>query len=242
MTTKKKAAPAVDTNTDATATNDASESGGIPAPEEVMTAATISKAKATISVVLKPIVQRQIEVRIEGDSLIVHAWGKKALAEMLQAQQMTKEEKKLAKNNRAKKDPESDFQEARYLINGKDCFPSTGFKKAMVDAGFMLGIPKAFIRAGIRVIGDFVTIEHDELKRREDFVNVGKWPNKVADLRYRPEYKNWRATLNILYREDMFDASQVVSLLSNAGFSVGVGEWRPQKDGQHGTFSVVTQG
>ena len=31
---------------------------------------------------------------------------------------------------------------------------------------------------------------------------------------------------------------QIAMLISNAGFSVGVGEWRPEKGGDFGTFAI----
>jgi hypothetical protein len=161
---------------------------------------------------------------------------------MLERQRRSKEEQKLADKSREKKDPEKDYQSARYIRNGKDVFPSTAFKKAMVDAGFMLGIPRPAIRAAIFVLGEFVEIKISDKKpaMREDAVRVGPFSNRVADLRYRPEYIDWTATLRIQYREDMFTASQVAALVQNAGFSIGVGEWRPQKEGQHGRFDIVT--
>ena len=89
----------------------------VVAPEE-------TEAKGVI-IGLKPLKVGTIKLTIRGLSpLIVHAWGKKALTEMLTAQQMTKEEKKLAKDKRKAKDPASDFEEAKYVINGVDSFPT----------------------------------------------------------------------------------------------------------------------
>lgn len=191
---------------------------------------------------LKPISIGTIKVKIKGlSSLIVHAWGKKAMQEMLDAQRMTKEEKKLAKQNRAAKDPELDFNEARYIVNGKDSFPTVAIKKAMVDAGYVMGVSRSVVRQAIFIVGDYFEIKHERLVKREDTVRVGPFSNRQADLRYRPEYQGWSADLEFRFRRDMVEPDQVVALLQNAGFSVGIGEWRPQKDGQFGTFEVVAQ-
>ena len=204
-----------------------------------VTGVTLDKPKGVIEG-LKRISTKEIKVKIRGlSSLIVHAWGKKALEEMLAGQQMTKEEKKLAKQNRTKKDPERDFNEARYIINGKDCFPTISVKKAMVDTGAALGISRVVIRQAVFVLGDYFEIKGGKPVRREDTVRVGPFNNRQADLRYRPEYANWSADLIFRYRTDMIDEDQLLALLENAGFSVGIGEWRPQKDGQFGTFEVV---
>lgn len=206
-------------------------------PKEI-TKETLLKAKEAIRVNLKPISRQKVTIRIKGDVLVTHAWSTKALRQMLEQQQMTKEQKRLAKDNREKKDPEADFQGARYLRNGKDCFPTNGIKKSMVEAGYQLGIPKMAIRRGIRIVGDFVEIKTKKAPtRREDFVRVGPFNNRQADLRYRPQYNNWHMDLDIIFRDDMFSTEQVVALLEHAGWG-GIGEWRPEKDGQFGTFEV----
>lgn len=173
--------------------------------------------------------------------LIVHAWGKKALEEMLTSQQMTKEEKKKAKEKREAKDPQRDFEEARYIIDGKDSFPTIAVKKAMVDAGYALGISRSVVRQAVFIVGDYFEIKHTACVRREDTVRVGPFTNRQADLRYRPQYQDWSADLEFRFRSDMIDPPQLLALVQNAGFSVGIGEWRPQKDGQFGTFEVVSE-
>lgn len=63
----------------------------------------------------------------------------------------------------------------------------------------------------------------------------------TADIRYRPEFKHWRVKLPIKYNADKISLEQLVNLFNLAGFGVGVGEWRPEKDGQYGMFHVVTE-
>jgi hypothetical protein len=207
-------------------------------PKEI-TRDNMAKAKEAILVNLKRIARTRITIRIKGDILVTHAWSAKALREMLQSQQMTKEEKKLAKGNREKKDPEADFQGARYVRGGKDCFPTNGIKKAMVEAGYQLGIPKNTIRRGVRIVGDFVEIKSQKPVMREDAVRVGPFNNRTADLRYRPQYNDWHMDLEIIFRNDVFSADNIAALLENAGWG-GIGEWRPERDGQFGTFEVET--
>ncbi len=201
---------------------------------------TMSEAKGQVCG-LAPIGVGQIQVQISGFSpLIVHKWSEKSKAEMLANQQMTKEEKALAKANRRRKDPKEDFLGAQYIVNGKHCFPTIAIKKAMIEAGFMLGIPRGVVRQAIYILGDYFEIKHKHCTMREDAVRVGTFRNRVPDLRYRPQYEPWSATLDFQFRTDMIKPDQLVNLLQNAGFSVGIGEWRPQKDGQFGRFEVVT--
>lgn len=191
---------------------------------------------------LKPITIGKLKVTIRGmSSLIVHAWSRKTLEEMLASQQMTKEEKKLAKTKRGAKDPQSDFEGARYFVGGKHYFPTVAVKKAMVDAGYALGISRAVVRQAIFIVGDYFEIKHDLCVKREDTVRVGPFTNRTADLRYRPEYQGWSADLEFELRHDMIDKANFLALLQNAGFSVGIGEWRPQRDGQFGRFEVVSE-
>jgi hypothetical protein len=211
-------------------------------PQEIPKSYTAQQARDIIATNLKPMVVDEFETEIVGDDLITHKWSEKAMKEMLKNQQMTKEEKKLAKMNRTAKNPKEDFEGARYRWDNKDWFPSNGVKKAMVSAGFALGIPRALIQRCVFVSGDtrrdYVEIKYGRIVMREDAVRVGPFNKREADLRYRPEYQNWSAKLRIRFRSDMITHEQVLMLIENAGFSIGIGEWRPERSGQAGTFQI----
>ena len=72
---------------------------------------------------------------------------------------------------------------------------------------------------------------------REDMVRVGMG---TADIRYRPEFPKWRAEMTLRYNADAISLDQIVNIFNLAGFGVGVGEWRPERDGQFGMFHVAT--
>lgn len=197
-----------------------------------------------ILLMLAPIRAERAKFRIKGkSSIITHAWSAKAAKQMLAAQQMTKEEKRLAKENRAPKDPKAEFEGAKYVVNGRECFKAIAIKKAMQQVAKSQGISETVIRQNIHVEGD-VNFDFFEIKRskcvmREDAVNVGKWPNKTADLRYRPEYQDWYADIWIEYDPGVVTQEQVATLLQHAGYKVGIGEWRPEKNGNFGRFELA---
>lgn len=184
-----------------------------------------------------------IELRLVGDSpLICHRWSEKAKKQMRDKQQ------KKAKTAKEAKDPWQDFIESLYWLTDrpekvaeKDIakatfgFPSVGFKAAAVGAvRFSDGMKMTEARGAFHVIGEYVAIVGTPTMR-EDLVRVGMG---TADLRYRGEFKTWEATLQIAYNTDAVSAEQIVNLFNLAGFGVGVGEWRPEKDGSYGRFHV----
>lgn len=90
------------------------------------------------------------------------------------------------------------------------------------------------------VIGDLVEIKGSRPAMRTDFVRVGRFSQRTADIRYRAEFKEWRVDLRILYNMRVISKEQIAHLLNLAGFSVGIGDWRPEKGGQFGMFEVGT--
>lgn len=188
-----------------------------------------------VGVELKPINIKHIMIEIVGDSpLIVHAWSAKAKKEMLDKQM------KKAKTAKEAKDPERDYEEAFYrLPNGNPGFPTIAFKSAAVSAGgrFSDGLKMTELRGSFFIEGELAEI-YGEPVMREDMVHVGMG---TADIRYRPEFKQWRVKLPIKYNADAISIDQMVNLFNLAGFGVGVGEWRPEKDGQYGMFHVATE-
>jgi hypothetical protein len=173
-----------------------------------------------------------LTVDIRGLSpLISHAWSEKARKMMLDKQT------KRATSGREAKDPEADYQASLYPHpDGGYGFPASAFKNAAVRAGTYTDTKMTYLRGAFYVLGDLVQIE-GQPRMREDMVRVGMG---TADIRYRGEFPEWRAVLKVQYNARAISAEQIINLFRVAGFSVGVGDWRPEKDGSYGRFEVVS--
>jgi hypothetical protein len=177
---------------------------------------------------------RQARITLVGDSpLIVHAWSAKAKKEILDKQM------KKAKSAKEAKDPQALFNEALYRMPGQTDvygFPSVAFKASAVDACSMVSdMTKVNARGAFHIIGDMVELKYGKLSQREDMVRIGMG---TADIRIRPEFSGWSVELNIRYNSGVISLDQLATLFNTAGFSIGVGEWRPQRDGSNGMFHV----
>lgn len=176
-----------------------------------------------------------VEITVIGDSpLIMHKWSEKAKSMMRDKQQ------KKATQGREAKNPKQEFEESIHrMADGGAGFPSIGFKAAAVTSCTSIaGVTKVAARQAFHVQGDLVPVLGSKPKMREDMVRVGMG---VADIRYRAEFWPWHATLKISYNTRALSLEQIMNLLNTAGFGVGVGEWRPERDGQYGRFHCATE-
>jgi hypothetical protein len=192
-------------------------------------------AKAQGVITIQAIKIARLLVQIEGDTpLICHRWSEKAKRQMLDKQMKKATPKKEAK------DPVEDFRSSLYPHpEGGYGFPSVAFKMAMTGAcRYVEGVPMTVARGAFFVEGEMVKIQ-GEPTMREDMVRVGMG---TADIRYRGEFREWRAELLISYNASVLTDEQVVNLLNIAGFAVGVGEYRPERDGPYGRFHVAGLG
>lgn len=208
-------------------------------------------AKKTDTAIELPRLNIQLmEVTVIGDSpLIVHAWSQKSKTEMLDKQL------KRAKGAKPAKDPVADFEASLYRLGDGYGFPSVGFKVAAVTAcTSVAGITKVAARQAFHILGEnidvegafegtkarhnLVRIEGSEPQMREDMVKIAM---STADIRYRGEFPDWYAKLLVRYNANVLSESQILNILNTAGFGVGVGEWRPEKDGAYGMFHVATE-
>lgn len=174
-----------------------------------------------------------LHIRLIGDSpLICHAWGRKAI-EMMLAKQMKK-----AKPGKEAKNPESDFEESLYKMPGGGYgFPTIAFKAAAISAcRFVDGIKMTEVRGAFHISGELVAINGTPTPR-EDMVRIGMG---VADIRYRGQFEDWSADVPVRFNANSLSPEQIVNLFNVAGFGVGVGEWRPEKNGSYGMFHVAT--
>ncbi len=193
-------------------------------------------AASDTTVTLPPLRIEAIRITLIGDTpLIVHRWSEKAKKMMLDKQM------KKASAGKEAKDPEQDFRDSLYVLpDGRYGFPIIGFKAAAVTACTSIGgITKVTARQAFHVDGEFAVIQGDEPTMREDMVRVGMG---TADIRYRGEFRNWWTKITVKHNANVMSAEQIINLFSTAGFAVGVGEWRPEKDGQFGRFHVASAG
>lgn len=195
------------------------------------------------SVTIRALNTRRVLIPVKGvTELICHAWGAKAVQEMEDAQ--TGVTKKRARGApREAKNPTDLYHESMYVVEEDPArfessvfgFPSVAFKAAMVRAAKAVGMAMTDARTALFIEDDLVVIEGEPYCRR-DMVRL---QGKTADVRYRGAFKEWSAVLPIIYDADLITLDDVVNLVHRAGFSVGVGEWRPERDGPYGRFAVV---
>ena len=194
----------------------------------------MAKSKAATPITLPELSIATTTIRLVGDSpLICHAWSHKAKQEMLDKQM------KKAKQAKEAKDPERDFRESLYEHpQGGYGFPAVAFKSAAVDAcSHIAGVTKVEARGAFHIIGDMIKIE-GEPRMREDMVRIAMG---TADIRFRGEFPDWACELTIRYNRNVLSEEQIRNLFNVGGFAIGVGEWRPQKDGSFGMFHVEAE-
>ena len=194
-----------------------------------------NQSAQTVEIVLPALNIKTAIVELVGDSpLICHAWSQKAKTEMLDKQM------KKAKQAKAAKDPQADYEASFYhMPDGSGYgFPTVAFKSAAVDAcSHVANMTKVEARGAFHINDELVPI-FGEPNMREDMVKIAMG---TADLRYRGEFKKWSTRFTVRYNANVIELEQILNLFNTAGFAIGVGEWRPQKDGSYGMFHVATE-
>jgi hypothetical protein len=186
-----------------------------------------------------------IRVPIVGTSpLIVHNFSAKSKRQMLEAQQGKKQPKQI-------RDPHSEYEAAFYRIEEeagelKYGFPVTAFKAATTGAArfYDKSVSMTALRQFLFFRGKLTDGDPQQLveivgepRMREDIVRLGGMA-RSADLRYRPEFPVWSATLEVTFVTSSISRQSVLSLIDAGGLGIGVGEWRPEKRGEFGCYAV----
>ena len=217
----------------------------------------MAKKNEAAIIEIKPINIVTTTVRIAGDTpLIMTRWSEKAKRMILEKQmKKTKSSAKEAKN------PVEDFIESVYWMEGKPSeyteeafdeacrngarcgFPVTAIKQATISSAYRNGITKdmASLRGAFFISGEgselLAEVKGCAPTMREDMVRVGMG---VADIRFRGEVASWYMDLQVSYNANgAYTLDQIINLINVGGFSCGIGEWRPEKDGNYGMYHVA---
>lgn len=185
---------------------------------------------------MKKIDKKILRFTIVGTSpLIQHQWSEKAKREMRE-----KHAGKKTKTREVRK-PKEEFEAACYLTDNDEYgLPLMAFKNSLIAAAHKdIGIEKTLVRKAffIKTTDSNLINKMDcsDPVMREDMVRVGAGS---ADMRYRPEFRKWSTEITCEIDGQLLTIDDVVNLVNRAGFGVGIGEWRPEKNGEYGRFEV----
>ena len=188
------------------------------------------------ALLVQPMPLQTISLHIVGTSpMIQHAWSEKGLTMM----RMTAAERR--KVPKVARDPQAEGMGGAYRTDdGEWGVPAMALKSAIVSAAHKdIGLAKTAVQKAIMFpSAGVIPMTCSEPIIREDIVRVGMGS---TDLRYRPEFHEWRVEISFTFDSDVLTAQDIVNLVDRAGFGVGLGEWRPEKGGEHGRFRVDTE-
>lgn len=187
----------------------------------------VDSAKAGIQSIEVTLVGRQ------GSPLVIHAFAEKAKQEIRDKQQ------KKAKKAKEERKPLEECNAARYMDSeGRECAPITAVKKSIVRAASafddlkMTELRQAVFVDSVASPGSpLVPIENLDGTpavgvMREDAVTIG---NNIRGLAYRPEYKEWRLRIRVEFNPRLVSEEQLLALIDQAGWGVGICEGRPER-------------
>lgn len=186
------------------------------------------KQKISIS----PINTKTIDVWVGGETMLQNRQTDKVKETMRGYQ--TGNRKPQDKTKQTPKEMLKD--KTHFTSDGKVGFPATGFKKGLVEVAGNFGLYKKDIRGNVFVLGNIIPLQYKKTTTNVAWGKImGKRPIEIT----RPEYQNWKCKLTIKYNSDALSAEQIVNLLNWAGFSQGIGDWRPACGGSYGQYQVL---
>lgn len=192
-----------------------------------------------------------LEVKIAGTSpYMQHAFPQK-VREMLKAKHEAGSTAAKKKNKEAR-DFAADCEGAKhYSTDGWIGIPAPAFRNALISACRVVGFAMTRAKLSLFCEADgFDKADGTGLVRihgePEETVLPVRNETGVVDLRARPMWREWSATLRIRYDADQFTATDVLNLILRAGQQVGIGEGRPDSKKSaglgYGMFTVVQGG
>lgn len=174
----------------------------------------------------------KIEVEIEGLSpLLMHNIAGANL------------EKKTIKTTK-KYVPEEEAEKSTYWMKNKDgkkelCVPARCILSMLLTAARPFRQNRmsvsSLLAGAIRIEPINVSLGTDKYEIDNQSVTV----QKARIMRSRPRIDKWKLKFDIIYHREYIDPSILEKILDDAGFKVGLLDYRPQRKGPYGTFHVT---
>jgi hypothetical protein len=198
----------------------------------------VKKSPMPEGLVIEALKRGRLTVRLIGETpMYYNAMSGKAQRSLLAGGG----KKTAAERKEIKHDPEGEFRDSVYKIYSGPThlgFPAAGVKGSMATAAIeTAGVTKTSVQRLIFLPQEFVPI-WGRPKLKMDIVRSADIA-KTPDIRTRAFLPRWCAEVDIAFVTPTLSAHSVLSLLTNAGMIIGLGDFRQEKGrGAFGTFSV----
>jgi len=189
-------------------------------------------ATANQIVQIKPANIQRIVFKIVGTAPLVQArFSEKAK----QAMMAKMEQGSTASKSRAKpaRDFDEDMKNAMHISeDGWQGIPAGAFRNAMISACRLVGFKMTLAKLSVFVTADgFDKVDGIPLVRFEGTPERHEMAARVGidgtDIRIRPMWRKWSASVSVDYDADQFTPADVANLMQRVGLQVGIGEGRP---------------
>lgn len=206
--------------------------------------------KKTEIIELKPLIKREIEVTIVGDSDLV-------LNKMndVTARWLIDERKDKAKDTEKPNVWEEIITSIHWRDGKPDDFSENGLLKALRENAPCItdfGLKKSFMNMVVRGGIDKYSTKFDAnvnlldkgglapIKFTEHFIDEKLMsPKKGSPVLSRlNRFSGWSATFTVSYMENVFSADQIINIINMAGFGLGIGSGRSSGFGRYHVESV----
>ena len=147
-----------------------------------------------------------------------------------------------------KKEPEEQAEVAAYRdVDGNLYVPANNLRSCMVGAAiYSKGKGRASLQkpaaAVIQISPDPLNIQDENGHPISEYIIDSQWgrnpTTKGAVLIHRPKIIEWRLMFDLEYDDRFFSDTQIREVMDNAGFLVGLCDFRPANKGPFGRFQV----
>lgn len=205
--------------------------------------------KSSIQVAITPPNFQHLAINLRGTTpLVINRFSAKAMETIRRTQEAGSTAR--SRKTRESKDFDALFEGAKHISDdGWEGIHAAAFRNGAISACRACGFKMTHAKLAFMVMQDgFDRVDGAPLVRltegaAEQWVAPVRNKTGVIDLRCRPMYREWAATLRIRYDAGMLTADDVVNLIARVGLQVGIGEGRPDSKESaglgYGLFDIV---
>ncbi len=117
--------------------------------------------------------------------------------------------------------------------------------RACMQAAARLNKQGKKIGRGVIIPELMVPVEYKGPRTIEGLFKKGFWDcrpvvvNKSKLMRTRPKFDKWKMTFTVNFSDEIVDGPELRDILERAGNFIGLGDFRPDRDGPFGRFKVL---